>query len=283
MSADVDPEEIRPGLWCLPMPIPYGPLSTTLGYAIVADDGVHLIDPGWESDANEARLARMLEQIPRSLNEVRTVVVTHHHPDHLGLADHVRRESGAHLVMSATEHAVLVRVAAPDLRDADGYQARLDGWGVPAERRDGLIESHADSIPSAPTRPDRTVHDGETLTLGDRALTVVETPGHTSGHICLVDTAAGVIFTGDHVLPEIYSGWDSACSPAVSRSLSSWHPSTAWHPMTTSRCCRATVAVSGVWASAAAESRRTTCAGCPKSPRSRLNWAMRPSGSTRAA
>ncbi|MGH7330339.1 MAG: MBL fold metallo-hydrolase, partial [Polyangiaceae bacterium] len=51
--------------------------------------------------------------------------------------------------------------------------------------------------------PDRRVEDGDVLTIGNRRLRVVWTPGHTPGHICLYDEERSVVFTGDHVLPQI--------------------------------------------------------------------------------
>src|SRR5699024_10454521 len=45
--------------------------------------------------------------------------------------------------------------------------------------------------------------DGDELPLAGRTLRIVATPGHTAGHICIVDPDSEVIFTGDHVLPRI--------------------------------------------------------------------------------
>lgn len=41
------------------------------------------------------------------------------------------------------------------------------------------------------------------IALGDRVLTAVETPGHTRGHLVFADEQAGLLFAGDHVLPQI--------------------------------------------------------------------------------
>jgi len=52
--------------------------------------------------------------------------------------------------------------------------------------------------------PDRTIADGDEIPLGGgRMLEVVWTPGHTSGHCCLLLQPDGVLFVGDHLLPKI--------------------------------------------------------------------------------
>lgn len=63
--------------------------------------------------------------------------------------------------------------------------------------------------------PDDWLRDGETVVSGSHVLEVVNTPGHTRGHVVFPDTAAGLLFTGDHVLPTITPsiGFDVAPSP----------------------------------------------------------------------
>src|SRR5699024_9420479 len=55
-------------------------------------------------------------------------------------------------------------------------------------------------------RPQTRVEDGDTLPIAGREITVLWTPGHTGGHMCLVEDATQVVFTADHVLPGINSG-----------------------------------------------------------------------------
>ena len=50
----------------------------------------------------------------------------------------------------------------------------------------------------APPEPDRLLHHGDTLEIGDLKLHVLHTPGHSPGSICLEGN--GVIFTGDTLL-----------------------------------------------------------------------------------
>jgi glyoxylase-like metal-dependent hydrolase (beta-lactamase superfamily II) len=48
--------------------------------------------------------------------------------------------------------------------------------------------------------PDRIVADGETIALGDIALTAIHTPGHAPNHLCFLLQSTRMLFTGDHVM-----------------------------------------------------------------------------------
>lgn len=199
-------ESLGDGVWSIPLAIPAGTLPATLAYALVGDDGVHLIDPGWDSTENLALLEQALARTGRTLNEVATVIVTHHHPDHLGLAARLRTLAGARIVMSSTERRVLAEVVSDAARDPECYRRTLRAWGVPEGRHGELIASFSRPSLTGDVQPDREVSDGDVIDVAGRRLEVLATPGHTGGHICLVDREARMLFTGDHVLPRIYSG-----------------------------------------------------------------------------
>jgi glyoxylase-like metal-dependent hydrolase (beta-lactamase superfamily II) len=79
-------EEVRPGLWSLPVPIPAVPLGYVLCYAFEVTGGVVLVDPGWNASESLRALEAGLGVLGARLADVRGVLVTHIHPDHYGLA-----------------------------------------------------------------------------------------------------------------------------------------------------------------------------------------------------
>lgn len=201
------PEQAAPGVWAVATPIPQGTLPHTLTYLLLDDGGgAHVVDPGWDGDAGIRVVSEALSRLGRSLADVRSVIATHFHPDHLGNAARLRRLTGARVLLSATEREVLAQETAPQRRDRDEYAIRLDEWGVPASRRPELAESFDRPSLVDDLVPDETFRDGDVLQLAGHRLEVVATPGHTSGHACLVDPERRVVYTGDHVLPGIYSG-----------------------------------------------------------------------------
>jgi glyoxylase-like metal-dependent hydrolase (beta-lactamase superfamily II) len=160
------------------MAMPGGHLPYSLCYLIDDDrGGVHIVDPGFSSDHNWTALVAALDVLGHTVGDVVQVVVTHLHADHLGMAGRLRDASDARIVLHVREQAAVSAGAGPDV-------ARV----APALVADTLVE------------------DGDTVTMPGRRIRVVHTPGHTLGHICLVDEDARVVFTGDHVLPSVNPG-----------------------------------------------------------------------------
>ncbi|WP_375385269.1 MBL fold metallo-hydrolase [uncultured Microbacterium sp.] len=201
------PEEVAPDVWAVAVPIPEGTIPHTLSYVLLSPDGgVHVIDPGWDHPDVIHALTDALSGLDRRLEDVRTVIATHFHPDHLGAAGRLREISGAEVMLSATEREVLAQETAPARLDLDAYASVLDAWEVPGERREELSASFGRPSLVDDLEPSRMLGDGDTVVLAGHVLGVVQTPGHTSGHICLIDDGRRVLYSGDHVLPGIYSG-----------------------------------------------------------------------------
>ncbi len=157
-----------------------GVFELRLGYVnvhlVVTDDGLVLVDTGLPGRAPV--IERALRGVRRSLGEVRTVLVTHHHPDHVGSLAEVKRRSGARLVAHAAD--------APHITGAFPAAAPAGALGRLVSRMIGTVE---------PTKLDQLVPDGGEPVPG---FTALHTPGHTRGHLSfLLDRAGGVLFAGD--------------------------------------------------------------------------------------
>lgn len=200
------PELVAADVWAIPVPIPAGTIPHTLCYALTSTDGVHLIDPGWDRPESIAALGAGLAVAGYTLADVRTVIATHFHPDHLGAAERLRAHSEARVIFSSVEEQVLRQETSPRASDVEEYQRTLRQWGVPEGNWADLIDSFDRATHVATAPADLPVEDGTVLELTGHRLVVVSTPGHTDGHICLVDEDRGLVYSGDHVLPRIYSG-----------------------------------------------------------------------------
>lgn len=186
-------------MWSLPQPIP-GALRYMLVYALESRDGLFLIDAGWGQPDAFANLERSLEAVGARVADVRGVIFTHFHADHYALGPRIREESGAWLALHEVE-AGLIAKAAPHERGSDEFLAWFVDLGVGAEEGQALIETLLRMRSYTPTAmPDRLLRDGDRLDLDGYDLEVVHTPGHSPGHVCLVDADRGIVFTGDCVL-----------------------------------------------------------------------------------
>jgi glyoxylase-like metal-dependent hydrolase (beta-lactamase superfamily II) len=196
-------EEVRPGVWSMPVPIPASPLRYTLTYAFVTDGGVVIVDPGWDTAEGRAALTVGLASAGAVLRDVAGVVVTHIHPDHHGLSGWLQDVAGAWVAMHPLEARTL-----PARRWRSATAADDRDWllrcGVPeAEVGDLLINPAQMSELLNMAEPDRFLEDGARVPVPGRDVRAIWTPGHTPGHLCLHDADAGVLLTGDHLLPRI--------------------------------------------------------------------------------
>jgi len=228
-------ERIADGLWSLAMPMPGG---AGLGYTLAAVQlgpagQVAVVDPGWAEPGSIERIDAFLATLGRGLGDVATVVVTHSHPDHLGLADAVREASGAQVVLHESEQASLD--AAPDPTSSEAvaeFVERLHGWGVAPDRARAMAERArtAGGPQSTHLRADVLVADGDELPVAGASWRALHTPGHTPGHLCIVDEEHGLLFSGDHVLPTVFpglglgAGFDENPLAAYLRALHRLHP-----------------------------------------------------------
>ena len=190
------------GLWSVPVPIPGNPLGKTLVYVLESERGPVLIDAGWEHPEAWKALKTGLAGLGTAIEDVYGVVVTHMHPDHAGLAGRIRERSGAWVAMHRAD-AEVIKLMRADLADPEGED--LGEWirraGASPEEQAAMRDG--DVRPDPPASPDRLLEDGDLIDLPGRALRTIWTPGHSPGHICLHLEDRNLLFTGDHVLPEI--------------------------------------------------------------------------------
>ena len=140
-----------------------GPLQVNC--YVVSDEKTNeaiVIDPG--DDAED-----ILRLVSSKGLKVKYIVNTHAHFDHVGANKQLKESTGAELLIHQEDDKLLGNTAG---------QARMFGM----------------TAPSSP-KADRYVKHGDVITVGAVSLTVLHTPGHSAGGICLAGD--GVVFTGD--------------------------------------------------------------------------------------
>lgn len=225
-------EKVAGGVWSVPVVVPDNPIGWTQVYVLETDAGPHLVDTGWNAEPAWDMLLAGLLECGTSVEEVQGVVITHHHPDHLGLAGRVRDASGCWVGMHVADTALVESHRAYLLDDPEVLHAEtrriLEQADATACEVDQLVGAARDLKLPLPPLPDRDLHGGETHLLPGRALRTIHTPGHSPGHLCLHLEDEDLLLTGDHLLSTISShvgvyGFEDAAADPLRDYLDSLH------------------------------------------------------------
>ena len=139
-----------------------GPLATNC-YIVGSESSKEgmIIDPGDEGEV-------ILRNVKDLGLEIKSIILTHGHIDHIGALKEVKEATGAEVAIHSDDARALQEKSV----------STLLGLSYPA-----------------PPPPDRLLRDGDSMDIGDLHFLVLHTPGHSPGCICLL--GEGIIFSGD--------------------------------------------------------------------------------------
>jgi glyoxylase-like metal-dependent hydrolase (beta-lactamase superfamily II) len=180
-------------------------LESMNAYLIEGIAGWFMIDTGWYQPVSFKVLEESLLSLKLDFTDIHTIILTHGHPDHYGMAGRIRQQAPRIKLMCHRWEADLI-------------ESRFIKFSEPREDIAFLLEKHgvpeadlqvlgAASMPILQkvtiTLPDHMLYGGEIISTGVYDLEVIWTPGHSPGHICLYEATNKLLFCGDHVLPTI--------------------------------------------------------------------------------
>ena len=157
----------------------------TCSYLVERPDGVVLVDAGMKTDGSDVLFA--LGVIGRRIEDVRRILLTHWHNDHAAGAEAIRAGSGASVHYAEAEAPWLLR------QTASGGVA---GWlsdAIPEAGPLVLAKGLLGSAPVRAVRADAFARPGDRL----EGFLVIDTAGHTEGHLSFLYQPEGVLFAGD--------------------------------------------------------------------------------------
>lgn len=157
--------EFTPNFVCFPLRTPTKPPATHTNAYVIGHDEFVVVDPGSPYEDEQAALAEYVDELIARGRKLRGIILTHHHPDHVGGVEPLRAHLGGN-----------VRVAAHRLTAAALGNA---------------------------VRVDRFIEDGDLIELAGEpplVLRAMHTPGHTRGHLSFYEERTQTLVVGDNIV-----------------------------------------------------------------------------------
>ena len=147
-------------------------------YIIFGENGVYLIDSGVKGSAE--KIFDYITSNRRPINEIKQLILTHSHPDHIGSAQEIQRKTSCRICAHANERNWIEHV------DQQCKQRPVPGF---------------DTLVGGSVEVDQCLNDGDVVVLEDDIrINVIHTPGHSPGSISFFLKDEGVLISGDTLL-----------------------------------------------------------------------------------
>lgn len=157
-------------------------------YVLVDADGLTIIDAGLPR--SEKKILGYVANLGKSARDVKRIIITHADFDHIGGFAALQKATGARTYASRLEANAIAK-------GESSRQIKASGFSV----RRLLVSLLSPLIKAKPVQVDEIIAEGQTIpALG--GLQVLETPGHTPGHISLFAPSVGVLFCGDSIVTD---------------------------------------------------------------------------------
>jgi glyoxylase-like metal-dependent hydrolase (beta-lactamase superfamily II) len=158
----------------------------TCSYLVETAAGLIAIDAGMKSTGTE--MLHAIDSLKRPVTDVKAILLTHWHNDHAAGAGELAKLSGADVYYSATEADHLTRQTA-----STGIRGRLSAI-IPETGPLVLFKGLLGNAPQQAVDATQFVRDGDVIAYD---FEVIETPGHTAGHLSFYYRPQRVLFAGD--------------------------------------------------------------------------------------
>jgi glyoxylase-like metal-dependent hydrolase (beta-lactamase superfamily II) len=186
----------------IPTPFAVGRVNVYL----VEDEPLTLVDAGPNSGTSFDELQRGIAGLGHQLEDIKLVILTHQHIDHLGLVSLVAAHSGAEVAAIDAAVPFVENFSVEAQADDDFARETMLRHGIPEDVVSALGSvSRAFRAWGARTEVTRVLRDGEEMSFRDRTLRVHHRPGHSPTDTVFHDPERRILIAADHLLGHISS------------------------------------------------------------------------------
>ena len=188
------------------IPIPFPIKSVNIYF--IEDSIPTLIDAGFHSEEGLGVVEHALREKGVGLSDIKRILLTHGHLDHVGLAGKIQEFGGAEIFIHPRDRDKCIW-------DIETYAEKKKAPFLRFFKEGGLPENIVEAIADRMDARFRSFFPGDfavkdlninkRITFDTFALEVIHCPGHTRGSVCFFDRENGRFFSGDHLLEKITS------------------------------------------------------------------------------
>jgi glyoxylase-like metal-dependent hydrolase (beta-lactamase superfamily II) len=196
-------KEVLPGVYQITLTLSgFSPGSVNI-YLIESNNGFTMVDTGWDSPPAIESLVRQLAEIGVGITDIKRVIITHFHIDHLGMISRFCKSHNPAIYIHENEIKMI--------------KIRYTGGDNYLPLTDNLLQTHG--FPASELAPPDfqfpipddlaaiqytgLFKGGEEIQTGKYTLRVINTPGHTPGHVVFYEPQKKFVVSGDMLLPTI--------------------------------------------------------------------------------
>jgi glyoxylase-like metal-dependent hydrolase (beta-lactamase superfamily II) len=189
-------------LFAVQIPIPYPMKFVTV--LIDTAQPVTLVDCALNTPEARAALEAALRELNLEFKDVKRIVITHHHPDHYGLADWIQTQSGCQILMLELD----ITRGASHWNDwenwLEGHVRHFARHGLPADELEGIrVDARATRDRVGANARLTPLQPNDSLELAHKTFEVLWMPGHADGHLTLWNAQEKLLIAGDVILERI--------------------------------------------------------------------------------
>ena len=184
-------------IYQLKVPIPYD-MGDVNCYLIKGEDGFTIVDTGDHTEEAKILWTKVLsEGIP-----VEKLVLTHSHPDHVGLAGWFQKQFNIPVWMSTNSYKEVqrIRTSFEGEKSSNSQSSLLYLHGLPTTTNQ---DNEFKMVESYEFEPSHLFEDHEEIQLGNIIFETLWTPGHSPDHFCFYNQQNEILLAGDHILNDI--------------------------------------------------------------------------------
>lgn len=205
--------QLIPGTYRLRIPVP-GPLKNMNCYLLSGAQGWSVVDAGPNFPGCREQWETALEDLNIKFTDIKQIIITHSHIDHIGLAGWLQEQSGAVVLMSEPEYVSAQKYQNKDALHTLGFSGGMLRLGFKEEELEQLRKIVGSVTYIMQPWPEVKLLNNSSIRMGDWDWEVVLTSGHADGHVCLFNRQEGIMLSGDQVLPTISTVIQFPSSPA---------------------------------------------------------------------